>query len=159
MQLCIYGQVLSLNRFVTKNRNIFLWETAGWEIKETQQGRGVQINEHSQTRNACEHQQAFRLRPKNISNLIDGSVLMGFTLLFDDKEIFEKPSVQPQLFYILKHQTNPAHARQCKNFQLCHEFGLKLYQAVKSSRLCTGEVFAGPNNSESLAVPGKFQGP
>jgi len=47
MQLCIYGQVLSLNRFVTKNRNIFLWETAGWEIKETQQGRGVQINKHS----------------------------------------------------------------------------------------------------------------
>lgn len=47
MQLCIYEQDLSLNRFVTKNRNIFLWETAGWEIKETQQGRGVQINKHS----------------------------------------------------------------------------------------------------------------
>lgn len=156
MQLCIYGQVLSLNRFVTKNRNIFLWETAGWEIKETQQGRGVQINKHSQTRNACEHQQAFRLRPKNISNLIDGSVLMGFTLLFDDKEIFEKPSVEPQLFYILKHQTDPANVRQCTNFQFCHEFGLKQCQAVKSSRLCTGKLFAGTNCSESSEVPGKF---
>ena len=34
MWLCIYERVLSLNRFVTKNRNIFLWETAGWEIKD-----------------------------------------------------------------------------------------------------------------------------
>lgn len=41
---------------------------------------------------------------------------------------------------------------QPKNFQLCHELGLKWCQAVKSNRPCAGEIFIGTNCSESLAA-------